>query len=160
MEALEIQNRVKAVEERKRFEWNLGRMDKNRKEWISCLKDIHDKQLYRHDYGTFEEFCEKRLGISRDAGYKQLEAHGIRMSLQDNLSDDPVALEIVEGMSESSLREAAKIEPEKRENVIRELGSTGMVTAKRIRNVERIIHSEKPARAKVISRCPHCGGEI
>jgi len=164
MDAKEIEERVLAVKVTERFNWNLRQMEKSHQKWIECLKDIHDKQLYRNEYASFEDFCFLRLGISRDAGYKKLEAHGIKLALQDKLSNDPIALQVVEQMSEVSLREAGKIELEKRAEVIRELSMTGKVTAERVkraRTVESLMQpTEKPVKAKVVTCCPRCGREL
>jgi hypothetical protein len=35
-----------------------------------ALKDIRDRRLYREQYGTFEEYCAQRWGISRPRGYE------------------------------------------------------------------------------------------
>ncbi|MEU3096581.1 hypothetical protein ABZ690_17735, partial [Streptomyces sp. NPDC006967] len=38
----------------------------------TALADIRDRKLYRADYGTFEEYAEKRWQMSRRRAYQMI----------------------------------------------------------------------------------------
>lgn len=159
METTEIQSRVDAAKDRNRLQWNLDNMEKSQRAWLESLKDIHERSLWRHDYASFEDFCNRKLGITRDAGYKKLEAHGIRLALQDELASEPETLEVVEQMSESALRNVKSIAQTERASVVKELAKTGVVTAGSIQAVANP-KAPKTAKAREVKKCPHCGLEL
>lgn len=152
MESQEIQERVSAVNDRSRLNWNLDEMRKSERKWLECLKDIHDKKLYRHDYPSFEEFCKKQLGIARRTAYDALQAQDMKALL---IQEAPEIEAQVLDMSRSSLVETARLEPEKRVQVVRSIAQTGAVTMTKIKAASK--PKEKKAEAREVIQCPHCG---
>lgn len=72
----------------------------------TALADIRDRKLYRADYGTFEEYAEKRWQMSRRRAYQMIEAAGVVHNFSHSEIDVPT--------TESQARELSRIpEPER-----------------------------------------------
>jgi hypothetical protein len=74
-----------------------------------ALATIRDKRLYRAEYKTFAEYCNKRHGWAKSYGYNMAKAGEVLNSLPENST-------IVE--SEAHTRELAKAPAEKREEIL------------------------------------------
>ena len=74
-----------------------------------ALATIRDKRLYRAEYKTFAEYCNKRHGWAKSYGYNIAKAGEVLNSLPENST-------IVE--SEAHARELAKAPAEKREEIL------------------------------------------
>jgi len=86
---------------------------------VQSLVKIRDERLYRAEYGTFEEYCEIRWGMSRTHAYRLL-SHG---RVLDHLTADADAdlSPIGDTLKESATREIANLAPETQREVIREV---------------------------------------
>jgi len=73
-----------------------------------ALQAIRDQRLYRAEFGTFAEYCEKKWQMSRIHAHRMIEASEIVSVL-------PMGNKIT---TERTAREVAKIEPAKRAEVV------------------------------------------
>ena len=48
-----------------------------------ALADIRDRKLYRADYGTFEEYAERRWQMTRSRAYQMIDAAGVVSTIVD-----------------------------------------------------------------------------
>lgn len=61
------------------------------------LARIAQGKLYRESgYSTFEEYCEKRWGWSRDVGYRYIRAAGVVQNVESTLQTTPTLTQAVE----------------------------------------------------------------
>lgn len=91
------------------------------------LAVIRDRRLYRESYGTFEEYLDKRWDLKRARAYQLINAADVLKALPGEMST------IVD--TESKARELAKVEPEKRAEVVEKAveATGGKLTAKSLR---------------------------
>ncbi len=81
-----------------------------------ALAAIQEGKLYRDTCPTFEDYCKARWGMSKSYAYRQIEAAAV----VDEMS--PIGDKFHSGLkveSEGQARELGKIEPEKREKVLK-----------------------------------------
>lgn len=50
----------------------------NFKATVEALQKIHDGELWREDYFSFKDYCEKRVGLSRQRVYKILSEESVQ----------------------------------------------------------------------------------
>jgi hypothetical protein len=94
----------------------------------NALEEIRDERLYRVDYATFDEYCKEKWGWTA------------RRSNQLIDSADAAMGTIVPIQNEGQARELAKVEPERREDVLDAVVSSGKpVTAKAIKNAATVV---------------------
>lgn len=109
-----------------------------------ALSEIRDSKLYRDDYDTFEAYCKGKWGWERRYAYNLIESASVVESLPHNVRHGTQ-------INERQARELARIEPEKRVEVLEEASSNGDLTAKSIRiaaqNYEPGISRMKPISA-------------
>jgi hypothetical protein len=71
-----------------------------------ALADIRDRNLYRADYGTFEEYAEQRWQMSRSRAYQMIDAAGVVSTIVDTELPPPA--------NEGQARELGRVpEPER-----------------------------------------------
>ena len=92
-----------------------------------ALARIRDGRLYRKTHSTFEDYCAERWGWQRAHAYRLIEFAEIKMS--------PIGDKIA---NEAQARELAKVEPERRVEVL-EVAATNGGTAKAIREAAKTI---------------------
>lgn len=119
-----------------------------------ALATIRDKRLYRERYRTFDEYCERRWGYTRQHTNRLIAAAGVMESLRmepkgskppAHEENDP---EIPLPENERQARPLTQIEPEQRQEVWREVVRTapeGGVTAA---HVEKVVKQKKAAGSK------------
>lgn len=59
--------------------------------WVkrgAALRDVQERRLYE-EFGTFENYCEKRWGFTRDAGYKYIRAAEAAKNVESILHSAP-----------------------------------------------------------------------
>lgn len=88
-----------------------------------ALAEIRDSRLYRADYSTFEDYCREKWGWERRHAYRLITAAAVTAM-------SPIGLR---PQTESQARELAKVEPEKRVEVLELAIAAGPVTARSIR---------------------------
>ena len=104
-----------------------------------ALKEVRDSQLYRCGYKTFQEYCREKWGWKRDYCDKLIQGAAVVKQL-------PGKLHTIVG-SEGQARELAKVEPEKRAEILEKASQAGPVTAKSIRQAAQEIAPPAPSPA-------------
>jgi hypothetical protein len=89
-----------------------------------ALVEIRDSRLYRATHATFEDYCRERWNWSRRRAYQLIEAAVV-------VAESPECEPLVH--TERQARELAKVEPDKRAEVLHAAAECGKVTAKSIR---------------------------
>lgn len=96
---------------------------------VFALKEVRDGRLYRHAHATFEDYCQSRWGFTRRRGYQLIEAAEAIASL-------PTECEQL-FTNEGQARELAKVEPERRAEVVQKAADGGKLTAEAIRKAAK-----------------------
>lgn len=124
------------------------------------LKAIRDEELYRVEgYETFEKYLEVKLSMSRGRAYQLINAENVRSALADAVKGTPLE-DTVEGMNENTLRAVARIEPERRLEVVQEAAKVGRpngATIEAIAAKTGAIPASKIRQPKLKHICPKCG---
>jgi hypothetical protein len=107
----------------------------------AALMSIRDERLYRVEYGTFEDYCRERWGMTRRHANRLVEAAEIT-----------VALGPIGPTTESQARELTGLPPEIAAEVMDLAAESGKVTAASIRDARETIQPTKPAEWSC-----HCG---
>ena len=103
------------------LEKTIGRGQKTFVEVGLALAEIRDLRLYKREYSSFEEYCRKKWGWTRQHAYRLIEAA-------------PVAKCHQLVTNESVARELARVEPTRRAGVVQAIVAEGQpVTAEAIR---------------------------
>lgn len=94
-----------------------------------ALEAIRDARLYRESHDTFEAYCKERWGFSRVQAHRLIEA-------SETVTALPIGNKIT---TESQARELAKVEPDRRQEVIERAteATGGRLTAKAIKEASR-----------------------
>lgn len=93
-----------------------------------ALAAVRDQRLYRDEYGTFEEYTEKRWNLTRRRAYQLLDAAKVTAELTENNCSLLPA-------TESQARELSGLDPDAAADVMRKAhaDTDGRVTAKAIK---------------------------
>lgn len=105
-----------------------------------ALAEIRDSKLYRGEFATFEDYCREKWGWARRTAYQYIEAARTVQSLPENVRNC--------AQTESQARELAKVEPDKRAEVLEKAAESGAVTAKSIREAND--QSQSPTLANAL----------
>lgn len=109
-----------------------------------ALQKIRDGRLYRHEYETFEDYCQGKWGLGRNYANKVIQASEV----VENLSNGYHGTQTQIPTSERQARELASLEPEKQIEVWQvavETAPNGKVTAEHIRETRQAILGETEA---------------
>jgi len=90
----------------------------------NALMEIRDKELWRYDYKSFEDYCHKVWGWKKSYSYMLMESAVVVKALPKSVST------IVENPGQVSA--LAKVPKEKRAEVLEKAASNGKVTARSI----------------------------
>lgn len=99
-----------------------------------ALASIRDNRLYRATDPTFEIYCRERWNWSRQRAYQMIECAEVAASLPGECQP------LVD--NERQARELAKVEPEKRAEVLAKAAQAGPVTAKAIQQAAKAVEPE------------------
>lgn len=98
-----------------------------------ALTEIREDRLYRNNYSSFEEYCQKRWGWSRQRASQLEKSAAVVQALPPKVStkvDSPN----ISVPNEKVARELAKVPPEKRAEVVTKATESGQpVTAKSVK---------------------------
>ena len=94
----------------------------------TALLEISDRRLYRETHSTFAEYCKAKWRMSARHAYRLCESAEVVNALPENVTHGSQ-------MNERQARELAKVEPERRTEVLQAAASTGTLTAASIRLV-------------------------
>lgn len=106
----------------------------------NALLAIRDKRLYRQSFGTFEDYCQDRWGMSRPRAYQLIEAAEVRINLS-TIVDIPLPA------TESQARPLTKLSPELQPVAWQravETAPNGKVTAAHVEATARTFVAPKP----------------
>lgn len=67
---------------------------------------IRDNRLYRVEYGTFEEYCKEKWGISRPRAYELMKAAEVKENLSE-ISDKPIKESHTAALTRSGIKDPA-----------------------------------------------------
>jgi len=90
----------------------------------AAIRAIKDGRLYRASHKTFEAYCEAKFGMSKSRARQLIQASAITEQLPS------VLVTIGNQINERQARELAKVEPEKRVEVLEKAQNTAKVTGK------------------------------
>lgn len=83
-----------------------------------ALTEIRDRKLYRQDFKTWEEYCQKRWGWSQRRSHQLIEAAAVVESLS---KESGTAVPLLKSIpNEAVARELAKIPPPQRKQIVEE----------------------------------------
>lgn len=99
-----------------------------------ALASIRDNRLYRATDPTFEIYCRERWNWSRQRAHQMIECAEVAASLPGDCQP------LVD--NERQARELAKVEPEKRAEVLAKASQAGPVTAKAIQQAAKAVKPE------------------
>lgn len=111
----------------------------------SALTEIQSARLYKAQYNTFEEYCEKQWGFTRDTAYDYINACGVLQNVDLSPQNLP---------SFTQARELARLEPGQQRETARQFDFKN-TTVKDVKGAVDIILGKepipKPAEPKEIS---------
>lgn len=122
------------------------------------LLEISERRLYRAQFGTFEEYCEKRWAFSARRGWQFIAWADVEKDLVSAPGPAPAALP----STESQARPLTSVEPEKRREVWDQAVASapaGKVTAKHVQAAVRK-HKGEPLEYEVDFKRMQDGGDI
>jgi hypothetical protein len=96
-----------------------------------ALEEIRDRKLYRNKFKTFEEYCQNQWGFSRQYAHQFIKGAVAVKALPPNLST-----QIDKPKTAAAL---AKVDDEKRVEVVKAAAKTGAVTAKSITSADKAL---------------------
>ena len=99
-----------------------------------ALASIRDNRLYRATDATFEIYCRERWQWSRQRAHQMIECAEVAASLPTDCQP------LVD--NERQARELAKVQPEKRAEVLAKAAQAGPVTAKAIQQAAKAVKPE------------------
>jgi hypothetical protein len=116
--------RVMSIRESQRLEELEKTIARGQKTFVEvglALAEIRDSRLYKREYSSFQEYCHKKWGWTKQHAYRLIEAA-------------PVAKSNLQVTSLNQARELAKVEPAQRAGVVQAIVDEGKpVTAAEIR---------------------------
>lgn len=129
-----------------RLEWHEKEIKKGVNMVAKSIKAIHDDQLYRRQFATFDDYCEQRLNLSKARAYQILNAQSVRELLGSVMQDAPQ-------LSDNAALALKDSPVEKVVEIVKSASTKGKVTK------EAILHEigKKPEKPKIICTCPNCG---
>lgn len=90
-----------SAEERERYKAFNSVIGEGLEQWLTvgqALYGVRDENLYREDFSTFQEYCEKRWGISRPRAYQLMAGAKVMQELES--SREPEDLSTIVDTSE------------------------------------------------------------
>lgn len=109
----------------------------------ASLLEIRNSRLYRHEYGSFEEYCRAKWGMTKTSANRLIQAHDVVMNMT------PIGV-IPE--TESQVRPLTKLPPEAQQEAWKQAVETapeGKVTARHVEKVVNEIIGAKPEPAAI-----------
>jgi len=136
----------------------------------TALKDIEKGELWRYaeaKYESMDDYTMKKYGFGLRRRQQLAHAEEVRLALADMVTTDE-ARTFVQDMREGHVRTIETIPVEARVEVVEAVAalpgkktSTDIIEIAESKGVPlRKPAKLKPAKAKTISKCPHCGEEL
>lgn len=95
-----------------------------------ALLEIRDSRLYREDFATFEDYCQKKWGFSRNYGHKLVRSANVATRLLENGDSESPKIGY-----RAALALGSAADPVAAWNEAREQAPGGRPTAKQIRSI-------------------------
>lgn len=108
-------------------------IDATRRQFIAAgeaLAKIRDGKLYRMQYASFEEYCEKKWGFSRIQGYRLMQASAVANTLEKAGLDAPDNEAIARNLTGLTDDQAQLVW-----RIVKETAPDGVVTASHVKSV-------------------------
>jgi hypothetical protein len=124
--------------ERRRLQSLETAIERNRKNYSEvglALAEIREARLYRFDHPSFEEYCRARWNWSRSYAHRVIDAALTVAPLPPEQRPE----------TESQARELARVEPERRAEVLARARASGKLTAAAIRQAAQALRAVPPA---------------
>lgn len=165
------------IARKNRLEWNEKQIRSSMNAIASSIRDIHLNKLWQDTHASFEEYCQKVWGMSRQRAYQILGAENTRLLLADAAGEDAPLKAAALKLNDGQAAELEKLPPEQAVEVLREAtGRPGKMTAAKIKQAKaRVVSTEqnlpmhtaantltfKNPQGTIVARvCPHCGGAL
>lgn len=153
MKALEVIEPLSKDEaaELQRLEFVILKLQKHVDNWVEAIRAIRDGRLYRVEFGTFADYCEKKLKKSIRAVQLAFQLDDVRKDVAQTLriDGDQQTRAIAEKASENVIAKIANVPKAKRAAVLKEAAkeTKGKVTGKSIeRAAAKVTHTALPKR--------------
>lgn len=122
----------------------------------ASLLEIRNSRLYRHEYGTFEQYCREKWQMTRRSANRLIQAHEVITNLGPigPISSDLVPIGTIP-TTESQARPLSKLEPAEQRDAWKKAVETapeGKVTAKHVEKVVAEMKQEVKADPAFIER--------
>lgn len=92
------------IDRDKRLEWNERQITSAMNTAKSSLKDIHDHELWKGKYDSFEQYCLKKWDMTRQRAYQIIGAETTRALLAGS-TEDPALKEAAEKLNDAQASE-------------------------------------------------------
>jgi hypothetical protein len=110
----------------------------------AALQEIRDQKLYKHEHGTFEDFCKDEYGFERAHAYRLIGFAEVKSTIEMSPMGDKIT-------NERQARALTPVPEEKRVEVLEETAKTGPVTAQRITETAAKVVEPKTQSAKIVA---------
>lgn len=141
---------VTGDQERRRLQSLEAAIERNRKNYAEvglALAEIRESRLYRFEHPTFEEYCRSRWNWSRSYAHRVIDAALTVAALPPEQRPE----------TESQARELARVEPERRAEVLARARAGGKLTAAAIRQAAQALRATS-ATPRANGARPHRNG--
>jgi hypothetical protein len=105
-----------------------------------ALQEIQKEKLYKKEYNTFEEYCEKRWGFSREAAYNYIGAAGVAENVHAHTQNPP-------SIAQAQLLRA--LDPDQQKEVAKRVDFANTTVKELKTKIDKVRAIDLPARAKV-----------
>lgn len=105
----------------------------------AALMAIKSQKLYRAEFRTFEEYCQKKWNVGHSRAYQLIEAAGIRENLSTTVDESSTTVDVLPA-NEHQARALSGLQPEQQRQVWQMAVDTapgGKVTAQHIKDIRQ-----------------------
>lgn len=137
------------IERKKRLEWNEKQIFASMANIAGSLRDIHANKLWQDDFATLEEYCEKRLRLTRQRVHQIINAENTRLLLSDGA--EPEVATAVKKLNNGQAAELNGIPKEQAVEILKDaMEQPGKMTAKKIKQAKARVVDPKPVEDPVL----------
>ena len=107
-----------------------------------ALQEIKKGKLYRKNYNTFEEYCEKRWGFERQTAYDYIKASDVEQNVRTCVQTAPTLCQA---------RELAVLDPDQQKEIAKKVDFANTTVKELKAKIDKVRDIDPPQRAKVES---------
>lgn len=107
-----------------------------------ALQEIQKGKLYRKNYNTFEEYCEKRWGFERQTAYDYIKASDVEQNVRTCVQTTPTLCQA---------RELAVLDPDQQKEIAKKVDFANTTVKELKAKIDKVRDIDPPQRAKVES---------